>query len=236
MDFSIRKLMPHIYHLDFGTQYDLTMHFLRAQEYYESPKFYKTIFSIVDYMEWYSKLHGKGSFSYARDWSGFNTPSWALTAVYNSETYLPDRNRYDKLMGTLVEQIRYEEDDHAFYFIGTFAGGGINKKGEADDILGHEIAHAFYTVNSEYREKVDELLNTRYSSGDEYGGCEEIEPDPAAEVLIGMGYHSSTIQDEIHAYCATGLCEKLEGAITKKEMKPFQKLFKEYQKKCQKSK
>ena len=232
MDFSIRKLMPHVYHLDFDTQYELTMHFLRAQEYYESPKFYKKIFPLLDYMDWYSKVHGKGSFSYTRDWSGFNTPSWALTAVYNSETYLPDRNRYDKLMGTLVDRICYEEEGHTFYFIGTFAGGGINKKGEKDDILAHEIAHALYTVNSEYSDKVDELLNARYALGDEYGEYEEHEPDPAAEVLIDMGYHSSTIQDEIHAYCATGLCEKLKGVITKKEMKPFQKLFKEYKKKC----
>jgi len=228
MDFSIRKLMPHVYHLDFDTQYELTMHFLRAQEYYESPKFYKKIFPLLDYMDWYSKVHGKGSFSYTRDWSGFNTPSWALTAVYNSETYLPDRNRYDKLMGTLVDRICYEEEGHAFYFIGTFAGGGINKKGEKDDILAHEIAHALYTVNSEYRDQVNILL--------EAWGCEEghagEEIDSAGDVLYEMGYHSSTIQDEIHAYCATGLCEKLKGVITKKEMKPFQKLFKEYKKKC----
>jgi len=235
MDFSIRKLMPHVYHLDFDTQYELTMHFLRAQEYYESPKFHKTIFPLVDYMDWYSKVHGKGSFSYTRDWSGFNTPSWALTAVYNSETYLPDRNRYDKLMGTLIDRVCYEEEGHAFYFIGTFAGGGINKKGEKDDILAHEIAHALYTVNSEYSGKVNELLNAR-RKGLAVDMMGEPYPDDAAVVLHEMGYHDSTIQDEIHAYCATGLCEKLEGAITKKEMKPFQKLFKEYKKKCQKSK
>ena len=109
--------MPHIYHLDFGTQYELTMHFLRAQEYYESPKFYKQIFTFMDYMDWYSKVHGKGSFTYTKDWTGFNVPSWALTEVYDREVYLPDRNRYDTLMGTLVDQIRHEEGGQAFYFI-----------------------------------------------------------------------------------------------------------------------
>lgn len=226
MEFSIKRLMPHVYQLDFGTQYELTMHFLRVQEYYESPKFYKQIFTLVDYMTWYSEKHGKGAFTYTVDWTGFNVPSWALTEVYNHDTYLSDRNRYDKWMDTLVDRILGIEGEHPFYFIGTFAGGGIDKKGDKDDILTHELAHALYGVSSEYREEVDKLLEDRIDLEDEG------ESDPAWKVLADMGYHYSTIQDEIHAYCATGLCEKLEDVISKEEMRPFQKLFKRYQKKC----
>jgi len=238
MDFSIKKIMPHTYHLDFGTQYELAMHFLRVQEYYESPKFRKQMFTLVDYMDWYARTKGKGAFTYTKDWSGFNVPSWALMEVYRSSTNVPDFNRYDEFMRRIIDRVMREEwinDTSArhcgeigpFYFIGTFAGGGINKKGKRDDVLAHEVAHALYYVNEEYKFEVDRLLDA-WRHGEGHVG-EEL--DSADDVLAGMGYHRYTMQDEIHAYSATGLCEELKGVMSKAEMEPFQKLFKEYRKK-----
>jgi hypothetical protein len=224
MDFSICKIMPHVYHLDFGLQYDLAMHFVRFQEYYESPKFYKKFFSINEYMRWYAQVHGNGAFIYTKDWSGFNVPSWALIEVRDGP--IPDPNEYDRLMACLIDLVRGEEEDHPFYFIGTFAGGNVDKHGKKDDILDHETAHAFFTVDEEYREQAERLAQE----------MDEEQFNAAYDILGEMGYHASTRRDEIHAYAATGLCEKLEGVISKKEMKPFQRLFKEYKKKCEKSK
>ena len=223
MDFSIRKIMPHVYHLDFGTQFDVAMHFLRFQDYYESPKFYKKFFTLLQHMKWYSQEYGQGAFTYPDDWSGFNVPIWALLDVRHGP--VPDPNEYDSFMFCLIDKVLREEEDHPFYFIGTYAGG---KKGSLKDTLGHEIAHALYAVNSDYRGQVDILF--------EAWGCEEghagEEIDSAGDVLHEMGYHPSTIQDEIHAYAATGLCKELKGVMSEDEMKPFQKLFKRYQKKC----
>lgn len=96
------------------------------------------------------------------------------------------------------------------------------------EIMEHEIAHAFYTVNLKYHKEVNKLLQSWRRDPSHKSG----ELDSAWDVLKIMGYHVSTIDDEIHAYCATGLSSDLKGVISKKEMKPFQKLFKEFREQC----
>lgn len=222
--FSIREILPHVYHLHFESGYDLAMHFLRFQEYYESPKYHRRIFSLTEYMEWYAKDH-EGSFTYPTDWSGFNVPSWVLQQV--REATIPDLNSYDLRMFTLIDWVEEREHPHNYYFIGTSSAGYRGDEDEKD-VLDHEIAHALYTVNPEYREKALALLR-EWNSAPGHEGCEL---DTAKMVLKDMGYHESTVEDEIHAYCATGLCDELEGVISKQESKPFQKLFREYKKRC----
>ena len=228
MDFSIKRILPHIYHLDFGTQYDVAMHFLRFQEYYESPKFHKKFFTISQYMRWYSLKYGKGAFTYPDDWGGFNVPSWALTEVRDGP--ISDLNENDAFMFCLIDGVRDEEDEHPFYFVGTYNNGKRKYDGKDDDVLAHEIAHALYTVNGSYRGEVDLLLD----AWQHHEGHAGEEMDSAVDVLCGMGYHRSTIQDEIHAYAATGPCKELKGVMSEAETKPFQELFKEYKTKCAK--
>ncbi len=220
--FSIREILPHIYHLHFESAYDLAMHFLRSSEYYESPKFHRKIFTLVDYMEWYAKEHGEGAFTYPKDWSGFNVPSWALRKVRAAD--IQDLNKYDQRMFTLIDWVE-ERESSDYYFIGTSSAGYARTDEEdEEDVLDHKIAHALYTVNADYRSEVGGLfLDWKHEPGHK---GEEI--DSAEVVLKGMGYHETTFTDEIHAYCATGPCNELEGVISKKEMEPFQKLFKEF--------
>lgn len=234
LDIRFRELIPHVYHLDFDNQYDLAMNFLRYQEYYEGLEFHKKIFTLVDYMEWYSKTQcdwktkkkGPGRmFSYAADWSGFNIPRWALEEVFPK---IEDWNKYDDFMHTVFNLIKEKEGDRVFYLIGTYAGGASAKDPEGEAILDHEVAHALFTVDRDYRIAVYRLL-TLWDSEPGHKG-EELES--AKEVLKLMGYHKTTVVDEIHAYCATGLCDDLKGVISKQETKPFQKLFKEFKKKC----
>ncbi len=238
LDIRFRELIPHVYHLDFDNQYDLAMHFLRYQEYYEGVKFYKKIFTLVDYMEWYSKtqceLKDKKNrtchmFSYAADWSGFNIPNWALDNVLPN---VPDWNKYDDFMLTVSNIIKEKEGEHPFYLIGTYAGGATDADPSGETILDHEVAHALFYTCRYYRVKVYRLLRKWDSPTANLDGHKGEELDSARDVLKSMGYHETTVEDEIHAYCATGLCKELEGVISKQEMKPFQKLFKEYKKKC----
>ncbi len=228
--FNIREILPHIYHLHFESAYDLAMHFVRFQEYYESPKFHRKIFTLVDYMEWYASAQGKGAFTYPTDWSGFNVPSWVLKQVRKAD--IPDLNKYDRRMFTFIDWVEEKEFPGPYYFIGTSAEGYKGDENE-EDVLDHEIAHALYTVNPGYKSGVARLFG-EWNQGDPSGVPKHngSELDCARDVLTGMGYHETTIDDEIHAYCATGLCDELEGVISKKEMKPFQKLFKEFKKKC----
>jgi hypothetical protein len=234
LDIRFHELMPHVYHLDFDNQYDLAMHFLRYQEYYEGVKFHKKIFTLVDYMEWYSKTQCEWKdkkkrpgrmFSYAADWSGFNIPSWALQEVLPQ---IPDRNKYDDFMSIIEDMLREKEGEHPFYLIGTYGGGASADDPSGEAILDHEVAHALFTVNQDYRLAVHDLM-AQWSME---VGHEGAELDSAQEVLKLMGYHETTVIDEIHAYCATGLCDELKGVISKNEMKPFRKLFKEFKRKC----
>lgn len=73
-----------------------------------------------------------------------------------------------------------------FYVIGTFDGG-------SDDVLEHEKAHGLYYSNSSYKEKVDSLLN-EYNK--ELGAVQKM--------VLGLGYHESVLNDEVHAYISTG--------------------------------
>ena len=227
--FSIREILPHIYHLHFESAYELSMHFLRFTEYYESPKFHKQVFTLVDYMEWYSKEHGNGSFTYASDWSGFNVPSWVLHQVRIAD--IPDPNKYDRFMFSLIDWVESKEHPHNYYFVGTSTAG---YKGDEDEesVLDHEMAHGLYKVHSGDRSRVQSLLGAWAGAIYNPAGHKGEELDSARQVLKTMGYHASIIDDEVQAYCATDLCEELEGVISEREMEPFRKLFQEYKKKC----
>lgn len=78
--YTLESMGSGIYCLRFERHYDCCMHFLRFQEYYESPEFKGEAFSLLDFMDWYahsysSHKHDKRpSFTYPSDWAGFNVP------------------------------------------------------------------------------------------------------------------------------------------------------------------
>jgi len=214
MDFQIMQLYPGIYHLHFGTKWQVAMHFLRFQEYYESAKYADQVFHLVDYMEWYQSDYGEGKFSYPTDWTGFNVPSSVVDAVLGQN--IPDYNRYDEFMETVVRGIRREREGQPFYLIGTSEEAGAEK-----DVLDHEIAHGFYATNEEYRADMDKLL-------DEFPKAKF---KKASEILIKMTYHPRVAADEIHAYSATGPCSTLKKTLTPKVCKPFKEMYKSWREK-----
>ncbi len=216
MDFNIKKIMPHVYLLRFSTQHNLAMHFLRFQEYYESPKFFRKFFTIADYKEWYSEEHGKGSFTYPKDWTGFNVPSRCLLPfLENPEQAFPDFNSRDKFMLELIRKTATREKGHPFYFIGIFGDEEGSCKDGSVGVVYHEIAHALYSTKKKYRETMQKHL----AKMDPHikKGCQSI--------LANMGYHQSTIEDEIHAYGATGPCTEMEKIFTSAHRKPFERSF-----------
>ena len=215
--FSLKKLYPHIYRLHFEKAYDLAMHFIRVQEYCESPKYYRKFFTLVEYMEWYAREHGEGAFTYPKDWSGFNVPSWGLIDLYDSPIEkISDPNTYDEFMGLITRKLRQLEGGKPFYLIGT-SSEKLKVDSSEENVLKHEIAHGFYGTLNEYRSGVNTLL----------AGMSNPELSLARKTLRDMGYHWSVISDEIHAYCATGLCKELHSVISSRSCTPFRKLFRE---------
>lgn len=199
-EIKITEIVPHVYHLEFTSSYNLAMHFVRFQEYYESPKYHKQFFTLVDYMEWYASKYN-GSFSYPTDWSGFNIPSRCLLPFISTPSPIPDPNKYDQYMCDLIKAVNEKENGHPFYFIGS----------NGDPVtLRHELSHAWYTVDPEYKERANKLLEE----------MDQEKRKKAREILETTEYHPTVIDDEIVAYSSTRL-SSIGQVLTNKDAKPF---------------
>ncbi len=228
MKWKLEQLYPGVYHLNFANRYDLCMHFLRYQEYYEGEEHRGKIFTIFDYMEWYAKSSSthktrKGKktqvFTYPGDWSGFNVPSYVFEAL-NPST-IPDGNRYDAFMRQIALLAMGLEKTGRWYLIGTSSDLGSPSGLTTKDILAHEIAHGFYYTNHQYRDAVQELY-------------EKIPAGVRSKLqdwLLERTYCQEVVLDETHAYLATGLPDKLKkDEACKKARRPFIREFRRLKK------
>ena len=100
---SLKQVLPKIFLLTFDNHYDLCMHFLRYQEFYESPKYRQQPFNLLELIRWYSNTYGDGDFTYTNDWAGFNIPSWVLNDF--KEKTITDLNQYDRFMLAISDLI-----------------------------------------------------------------------------------------------------------------------------------
>jgi hypothetical protein len=181
MKYRIKEVRPNIFAVIVQDSYDRAMLFCRAQEYYESPnpKFRGKSFSIWDYMKWYHKEYDRG-FSYGADWSGFNIPLKVITQCYNKLGKF--ETPYDKTMYDIIVKINRKC---------CFADGYIIACGNVDGTtFKHELCHALYYTDKNYRKKMDVL--TKSLPKEHY--------DIFKKNLKEMGYTTKVINDEIQAY------------------------------------
>jgi len=163
-------------------QYDLAMIFFRAQEYYESP--FKQIkgkeFTLMKAMELYSKKFGDGAFTYTKDWAGFNVPGKVLDTLYGPgyKYSIEDFNEYDYEMEEIFNKIKSKE----FYLIGAV-------KKDASTIA-HELCHARFALDKNYKKKVRELLKQ----------LPEKIKKKIEDYLLSIGYCKGVLEDELQAY------------------------------------
>lgn len=201
--FNLKKVGEHIYHIEFGKQYDCCMTFLRYQEFYESPsnRVNGKPFTIVEFMKWYYEDNGK--FSYVDDWGGFNIAISIIREVQRAG--IPDPNMYDSLMAGIVDMLSDEEG----YLIGTYVGS---------DTIDHEMVHATYYTNNEYKEAVNKIISSM-----DVKLYKKLE-----KKLLDCGYCSlaGIVFDEINAYAVTG--DEEFGKITNgREYKKIRKQLKD---------
>lgn len=206
--YTITEIRPKIFFVNFKDSYDMCMTFLRYQEFYESPspKFRNKIFTIFDYMKWYSKKYGNGAFTYPKDWSGFNIPGKIPNQVFE---YITDWNNYDNNMRDVFEfcKSKYPSSTNDFYII-----GAVGKNGA----LTHEISHGFFSSNKNYKKEMLKLVSKL---------PKEIYKNFCAK-LSKMGYTSKVFKDEIQAYLSTGLFDEL--CFAKPYEEDFIKIFNKY--------
>jgi hypothetical protein len=120
--------------------------FLRYQEYFESPNpaFRGHMFTLQDYHQWF---HTQAAQSYIQIFKGFGLASAQIAAVLNNN--IPDRNKYDIIMQSIYKLLDpLTQGD--FYVVSYTEGWSW--------VLRHEVAHALWELNPEYREEMTSCL------------------------------------------------------------------------------
>ncbi len=210
---KVKEVAPSVFHVEFPKAYDLAMTFVRYQEFYESPKFRGEYFKIMDYIEWYSKNVGNGSFTYPNDYDGFNIPSVVIDKVlFKLHSFEYDiRTNHDEMM----MDIRKNLAEHSpYYLIGT------SKEKESKSTINHEIAHGLFYTNSSYQEESLKLTNN----------LPDLVKTSLYKCMRALEYHPSVWDDEINSYMATGLRENMKLSKFKGFTKPYVQLFNKFYK------
>lgn len=211
----IKKLSNNIFQLIGKDQYELTSTFVRLQEYYESPfpKIRGHYFQLPEFIDEYTKWKGVTEFTYYSDWFGFNVPGNVVNEFY--ETFLRHPCGLTEKEWGMFELIKRHHNmcDDDYYIIGTFKGSSYAK-----NAVKHEVAHAMYYLDEDYKNACEELLNN-------------LSDKRAFETYLKKkGYFKEMFKDEMQAYLST------DGRHLKKRMitenaKPFEKNYKKYVKK-----
>lgn len=206
---NIKKLEPYnIYFALFDNQYSVTSTLVRIQEYYESPSelFRNKVFDLDSYMDWYSSTNN-GVFSYFTDWSGFNIPGEVIQNWYYDFWSIGYRTKEKELISKLP--INSKEP---WYFIATYKSADLST-------TNHEIAHALWYLNEEYRNACENNIQQLSIQTKEL----------MTKYLKDSGYCSEVIDDEINAYLSTfddvKEMSKSTG-ISEEELVEIQKMFK----------
>jgi hypothetical protein len=188
MQYSIKQVKPNIFAVVVKDDYDLAMLFCRVQEFYESPntKFRGQNFSIWDFIEWYSRERN-GSFTYPTDWAGFNIPFEALEECMQG--LQEPESPYDKEMQRIYNLINGMKPKEGRAYI-------IGVPDIHSETFNHEVCHALYYVDDEYKKIADSITN-------EFKKSLESAYHIFKRNLLGMGYTEDVVDDEIQAYLTT---------------------------------
>ncbi len=189
---NIKWLCDKIYLVEFYNQYEMCSTLMRPQEFYESPfqNIRNRYFTHEEFMDTYAK-HNNGKFTYFTDWSGFNLPGIILVSFFDRFPE-KDLSRKEEFLRYILKNI-IKSLDSKFYLIGAIKGD--------TETIDHELAHAFYYLDKEYKKDMDWITN------------EWCERNLFKQTLLEHGYDESVIMDEIQAYMTTSTQEYLDEKL-----------------------
>ena len=184
---KIKEIRPRAYHLIFDSEYDLTMTFVRPQEFYESPnpKFRGQVFTLEDYQDWYSVTYGKGVFTYTKDWSGFNMPSDVVQDFFAKFVKVLRSKEIalaDALQRAGIDVLNPKTPP--YYVMGT-------SRRASQATVDHEVRHGMFYLIPEYRHAIEEVVVRYRIQG-------------LRSWLMRAGYARQVMIDEVQAYVLTG--------------------------------
>lgn len=193
-----------IYLLESKNRQVLAETFMRFQEYYESPEFKGRVFSVEDFAHWYAQKYG--SFSYSRDWYGFNIPS-NVVGPFRCGQFDPLTPLEQNLINIC------KNDENNFYII------GVTPDAEYfSETVKHEFVHGAFHVNKYYREDVTSYLKDQKLK-------------LVNSALSKMGYHQDVFEDEANAYILVepeSLSEFVSERNTEKVRLKLDNIFEKY--------
>lgn len=203
--YKIEETHTNIFTIVVPNNYDRAMLFCKVQEFYESPniKFVKKRFSFWDYHRWYS-LKNNNSFTYPKDWSGFNFPTKVAIECYKKNKL---ETPYDLLMKKILTKIKNKNS----YLIGVKSTNTPTHR--------HELCHGFFYTNLDYKK---EMLSLNKKLSKKHYQKLKLN-------LLNVGYNASVVDDEIQAYLATGGDLILRGINNKNICKEYKTVFKNYE-------
>ena len=175
--------------LEFKTQKELALAFCRVEEYYEGQtKLNGNYTSFVDFIDFFMK--DDGTIEYFNYWSGFNIPGDIFIEWHQKN--MSDITKWEFALAYEVQ--RKLDLSKPFYVIG-------GKKGDMN-VIDHEIAHALYYMNTEYKDLMDAANYQFYKNL-------RMQYSKMVKKLKKMGYGDNVIKDEVQAYMSTSTKKEL---------------------------
>lgn len=192
MKYYFSEIRKNVFLVETENLYDLSSMFIRPQEFFESPfdNIRGKYFSLLEFMDTYAQANG--GFTYLSDWSGFNIPGTVFLRFFKTFNY--DLSPKESILFERINDFRINATED-FYVIGAVK----NNK----ETFNHEIAHAYWYLYSEYKNKMRSMLRDKFKN----------KIGVVKKSLIERGYNEFVLEDEIQAYLST------------KEKKKFIELF-----------
>ena len=210
-----KKLGNQLLLFTFKTQKEITMSFFRMEEYYESPLkgLYQKKFSVYDFLN--ESMNEHGQIDYFSKWIGFNIPGHSILEWSNLNC--PD---YTSKEIEIMKHITSKVDVNKPFYV-------IAAKEQNTKVMDHEIAHALYYLNENYKDRMLDLsIKMRQLDRNNY--------NKMIKKLKNMGYNQSVFNDEVQAYMSTStkkeLVEKfgLDYETAMPLARQFRKVLQEY--------
>jgi len=187
---KIERIFPDLYRARFEKLYNLSMSFVRLQEYYDDSMFHGRLLEIEDFIEEWSLRRGNGEFTYPENWNGYgvrgkNIMTWLSAVSGRSELRKEEEDLFNKLL-----KVHGSNDFTPVYLFGVCETEGIP---ERVAVTNHEIAHYLFYKNKRYKQKVKGVLS-------HFPGNVRLKFE---NILQKKYYHRTTFVDEIQANIAT---------------------------------
>lgn len=194
---KLHKITDNIYALVIENDFDRAMSFMRISEFYESKKYKGKHINIWDFIREYAD---GGNFTYPTDWEGFNLP---VSVAKECLDYACTETPYDTFMHGIVSKLPKDG-----YLIGT--------KSIKGSLYQHELRHAYYFIDKNYKKKADEITSQ----------IDKKLYKKLQNELLSLGYHKSVTNDEIQAYFSTEKIPIIADKMNNFDSEEINKMYK----------